>query len=120
MIEIALEGLEFFAYHGMYEGEQATGNRFGADVIIQMPAPSGESDTENIDETIDYEELYQVVQRQFGPPVRLLETIADRVVRDILSNFDQIHQVTVNVYKFNPPVGAICHRARVTLTRSRE
>ncbi|RZK29989.1 MAG: dihydroneopterin aldolase, partial [Hymenobacter sp.] len=32
MGQIALEGLEFFAFHGYYDEEQKIGNKYGVDI----------------------------------------------------------------------------------------
>ena len=35
MGQIALEGMEFFAFHGYYDEEQKIGNKYGIDLYIE-------------------------------------------------------------------------------------
>ncbi|MDX5443432.1 MAG: dihydroneopterin aldolase, partial [Hymenobacteraceae bacterium] len=35
MGQIALEGMEFFAFHGFYDEEQKIGNKYGVDLYIK-------------------------------------------------------------------------------------
>ena len=35
MGQIALEGMEFFAFHGYYDEEQKIGNKYGVDLYIE-------------------------------------------------------------------------------------
>jgi dihydroneopterin aldolase len=118
MGQIALEGMEFFAFHGYYDEEQKIGNKYGVDLYIKTNLlAAGESD--KLQETVNYEVLYRMVADEMLAPARLLEHVAHRVLDRIMAELPHVQKVKVNVSKFNPPLGGICHRARVTLTRRR-
>ncbi|OUJ75482.1 dihydroneopterin aldolase [Hymenobacter crusticola] len=118
MGQIALEGMEFFAFHGFYDEEQKIGNKYGVDLYIQTDLhAAGASD--NLAQTVNYEVLYRLVAEEMAAPARLLEHLGHRVMDRILARFPHIHGVKVSVSKFNPPLGGICTRARVTLKRKR-
>lgn len=118
MGQIALEGLEFFAYHGHYDEEQKIGNKYGVDLyIITDLHPAAGSD--DLHQTVNYEVLYRIVRDEMKQPSRLLEHIAHRVIAQVLAHFQTVEKVRVKIYKFNPPLGGICHRAMVTLEESR-
>jgi dihydroneopterin aldolase len=118
MGQIALEGMEFFAFHGYYDEEQKIGNKYGVDLYIRTDLhAAGASD--RLHETVNYEVLYRVVAEEMLAPARLLEHLGHRVLDRILIEFPHVRSVKVSVSKFNPPLGGICHRARVTLTRRR-
>jgi dihydroneopterin aldolase len=53
---VALEGLEFQAYHGVYDFERQAGNTFEVDIIVDTDF-SGISENDNIVNTVDYEQL---------------------------------------------------------------
>jgi dihydroneopterin aldolase len=119
MGQIALEGLEFFAFHGYYDEEQKIGNKYGVDLYIKTDLlAAGESD--KLHETVNYEILYRLVAEEMRAPARLLEHVAHRVLDRIVAELPGVRKVKINVSKFNPPLGGICHRARVTLTKHRE
>jgi dihydroneopterin aldolase len=116
MGQIALEGLEFFAFHGYYDEEQKIGNKYGVDLRLTTDLhAAGTSD--KLAETVNYEVLYRLVLAEMQSPARLLEHLAHRILDRILNEFPQVRRAQVSVSKFNPPLGGICHRARVTLSR---
>ena len=118
MGQIALEGMEFFAFHGYYDEEQKIGNKYGIDLFIDTDLhAAGASD--QLNETVNYEVLYRVVTEEMQAPARLLEHLGHRVLDRVLAEFPYVSGVRVSVSKFNPPLGGICHRARVTLERRR-
>lgn len=118
MGQIALEGMEFFAFHGYYDEEQKIGNKYGVDLYIQTDLhAAGASD--KLDATVNYEVLYRLVMEEMRAPARLLEHVGYRVLDRVLASFPHIHSVKISVSKFNPPLGGICHRAKVTLKRKR-
>ena len=118
MGQIALEGMEFFAFHGFYDEEQKIGNKYGVDLYIDTDLhAAGTSD--KLDATVNYEVLYRVVAEEMLAPARLLEHVGHRVMDRVMQEFPHVKSVKVSVSKFNPPLGGICHRARVTLKRKR-
>jgi len=111
---IALEGLEFFAYHGFYKEEQKTGNRYTVDIVVHSQI--GEEVTEsNLAATIDYEELYKIISTEMLTKTKLLENIANRIGHAVLAKFDKALEVDVSISKHNPPIGGVCARAKVSL-----
>ncbi|MFD1872420.1 dihydroneopterin aldolase [Hymenobacter bucti] len=116
MGQIALEGMEFFAFHGYYDEEQKIGNKYGVDLHLKTDLhAAGASD--KLAETVNYEVLYRLVLAEMQLPARLLEHLAHRILDRIMHEFPQIKRGQVSISKFNPPLGGICHRARVTLSR---
>jgi dihydroneopterin aldolase len=49
---------------------------------------------------------------------RLLEHVGHEIIDAIRFKFNSIKKVTVEVSKFNPPIGGVCHRAKVKLEES--
>lgn len=118
MGQIALEGMEFFAFHGYYDEEQKIGNKYGVDLRLTTDLhAAGTSD--KLAETVNYEVLYRLVLAEMQLPARLLEHLAHRILDRVMQEFPQLRRAQVSVSKFNPPLGGICHRARVTLSRKR-
>ncbi|MDR0566687.1 MAG: dihydroneopterin aldolase [Prevotellaceae bacterium] len=101
---ISLEGMEFFARHGCFSEEQAIGNRFLADVHIEVNV-SRAAASDSVDDTVSYQEVYKAVERQMLIPSKLLEHVAGRIANGLLHDFGAIERVTVKVAKLNPPLG---------------
>ena len=118
MGKITLDGLEFFAFHGYYDEEQKIGNKFGVDITIETSLEKAGMD-DKLSETIDYEELYRIIREEMNKPSRLLENIAGRIMNSVFNNFPLLTFIEISISKFNPPIGGICKRAIVTLSRDR-
>ncbi len=111
---IALEGLEFFAYHGFYDEEQKIGNKYAVDIIVYADF-SEAARRDRLSATVNYEDLYTITAAVMKRPARLLEHIAHRLIAEIKQQYPAVETVEVSVSKFNPPIGGVCHRARITL-----
>ena len=114
MGQIALEGMEFFAFHGFYDEEQKIGNKYGVDLYIETNLHAAAASDE-LHQTVNYETLYNIVLEQMKEPARLLEHIGYRITEKIRLQFPAVKKIKVNIYKFNPPLGGICNRAMITL-----
>ena len=111
---IALEGIEFFAYHGFYYEEQKVGSKYSVDIKVEAPFEEA-AVHDQLSETINYEQLYKIIKQEIKKPSKLLENIAKRIIDRTIENFPHIEYVEVSISKFNPPVGGVCNRAKVTL-----
>jgi 7,8-dihydroneopterin aldolase/epimerase/oxygenase len=101
---IALEGMRFRAYHGYYEEERVVGNDFVLDVYIETNFSMAAA-TDELHQTINYETVYEICKFVMREPVKLLETIAERVIQGLKHQFQNIQTVKVRVKKMNPPLG---------------
>ncbi len=116
---IELEGMEFYAFHGCLEKERAEGNEFVVDFKGEVnDGSSVESDC--LADTLDYSEVYRVVEREMQMPSNLLEHVAGRLVKALRKEFPQLVRCSVRVSKRNPPVGGKVSWARVTVGFDRE
>ncbi|MDQ1086215.1 MULTISPECIES: dihydroneopterin aldolase [unclassified Siphonobacter] len=111
---IALEGLEFFSYHGFYEEEQKIGNRYSIDVIITVDFEQA-AITDKLSETVNYSDVYQIVAELMRKSHKLLEHIAYQIIQGIRDHYPRVEKIKVSVSKYNPPVGGVCERSRITL-----
>ena len=111
---IALEGLEFFAYHGVMDEEQKIGNKYSIDVIIDANVDEA-AQHDRLRDTINYQKIYKITADVMKQRARLLEHIAFKIIRGIKTEYPNINTVEVSVSKYNPPVGGVCLRSKITL-----
>ena len=116
---VALEGMEFFAYHGFYKEEQRIGNKYSVDLQIEADF-SKAADEDDLSSTINYEAVYNLVKHEMLNPNKLLESIGQKIINAVMRAFPEVTRVEVSVSKFNPPIGGVCSRAKVTLNRNVE
>src|SRR5271154_7064114 len=102
--KVALEGLEFHAYHGVYPQERSSGNKFEVDVIVETEFQET-AFQDDLSGTINYEDLYALVKKEMDKPSKLLETVGHAMAEKILASFSSATHVEVKISKFNPPIG---------------
>ncbi|PWJ43828.1 dihydroneopterin aldolase [Sediminitomix flava] len=118
MDKIALEGMEFFAYHGFYEEEQKIGNKYGVDIEVKTNLEKA-ADEDNLAETVNYESLYQIVSSEMKIQSKLLEHIAGRIIKTVFEKHSDVESILVKIKKFNPPIGGVCYASVITMERNR-
>jgi dihydroneopterin aldolase len=96
-MRISLTNLEFFSYHGLYPEEKKVGNTFFVDVHVQLKP--NEAIIDDINQTIDYVEIYNVVREIMLVPTPLLETLVGSIAEVILKNYPIVEHIQVSVTK---------------------
>ncbi|MBR2064688.1 MAG: dihydroneopterin aldolase [Bacteroidales bacterium] len=111
---IELEGMEFKAYHGCLEQEKVRGNSFTVDFKGEIDL-SLAAESDNLNDTVNYGEIFEIVSEEMSIPSELLENVAGRIVKAIEKRFPQFISFSVRVSKKRPPVDGIAQWSRVTL-----
>jgi dihydroneopterin aldolase len=119
--EITLEGLVFFGRHGANPEEKELGQRFRVDLTLRLDI-SQAALTDDLPDTVSYSAIYKLVRAEVeGEPSRLLEHLAGRVLRAVLSYDSRIAEATVKVSKTSPPLkGSTAGEAGVTMRRGQD
>ena len=112
-IKIAVEGMEFFAYHGYYEAENQTGHTFLLDVYVDVNQ-AVEGDIE-LEDSIDYASIYRLTYEIMQEREQLLETVGQKIIRKIKSDITNAGQIKVVIRKCMPQLGGKVRYASVTL-----
>lgn len=115
---IALEGLEFHAFHGVYPHERESGNWFEVDIAVETDFSLAAA-TDELMGTVNYETLFKIVKAEMELPSKLLETVAEKIVNDVLEIFPNALSVEFKISKINPPIGGKCKKATVSLLKRR-
>jgi len=112
--KVELEGLEFHAYHGIYPEERSSGNKFEVDIVVNtsFDEPAFHDDLSG---TINYEEIYTIAKDEMEKPSKLLEPVAHSIAQKILDVFSTAIKAEVTISKFNPPIGGVCRKAKVSV-----
>ncbi|WP_421976752.1 dihydroneopterin aldolase [Roseivirga seohaensis] len=116
--KVALEGMEFYAYHGFYEEERKIGNRYSVDIEVTTNFEKA-AQQDDLSGTVDYVQLYEIVKNRMASPAKLLEKLGQDIIDSVFATFSSVAQVKVSVSKHNPPFGGICAKSKITLERIR-
>jgi len=111
---IAIEGMEFHAFHGCMKEEQAIGNTFIVDLFLEADTSKSE-ETDNLDDTVDYSRAFDIVKKEIETPSKLLEHVARRIINTLKKDFPEIESVEVKVAKNSPPINGQADSVSVTL-----
>ncbi len=116
---ITLSGLRFHACHGVMPQERQTGGSFVVDLQVRCDLMKAVC-SDNVEDSLNYGALYEVVKEEMTQPSHLLEHVAGRIAHRVLETFRQADLAVVTVTKENPPMGADLKGASVTLVVSRD
>ncbi len=101
---ISIEGMEFFAYHGCFKEEQVIGTKFRCDLFLEVDTTKAEQ-TDNLHDTVNYQEVYQVLKKEMDAKSKLLEHVGRRILQRVKHEFPQVKHARLKIRKLNPPLG---------------
>ncbi|MCK9449717.1 MAG: dihydroneopterin aldolase [Bacteroidales bacterium] len=104
MSMISIEGMEFFAYHGCFAEEQLIGTWFVVDLFLEVDTRQAEQSDE-VNDTVNYLEVYQVVKREMEINSKLLEHLGRRILNQVKETFAMVGHARIKIRKMNPPLG---------------
>ena len=104
MAVVALEGMKFYAYHGVYDAEKAIGTDYVVDVYVHIPiALAAKSD--NLEAALNYETVYQICRMEMAQPRHLIEAVLSGIMQRMKHQFPNMMALKVRVHKLHPPLG---------------
>lgn len=115
MITIELQDVYMHAFHGIYEGEEKIGNPY----IINLTVKYDErlTDLEDINNTINYVDLYDIVKKRMMIPTGLLEKVCDGIIRHIKHQYPFITEASLSIYKIQPTITEFQGRVGVSMNK---
>lgn len=117
-MKITLHEMRFYAYHGVFAQEQRVGNHF----IVELSfwADIAESlHQDELEETISYADVYEIIKAEMAIPSRLLEHVVGRISERLFATFPRMQRIALTLSKCNPPFPGEVHSAAVTLEACR-
>lgn len=118
MDRIIITEIEFIGHCGITEEERHVGQRISADILVTLDLSKATA-SDSLEDTVDYVSLCDtVVSIGRGELYHLLETLAERIAREILQGA-KVSEVTVRLRKSPPPVEAVKGHFEVEVTRKK-
>lgn len=115
MISIELVNVHLYAYHGIFEGEEKSGNPYIINLSVKYD--ERENDFDSINDTINYEELYNIVKQRMAIPTGLLEKICVNVIRHIKHHYPFVKEIDLSIQKIKPPLNEFQGNVGVSMNR---
>lgn len=101
---IRVRNIKIHTNHGCLEEE----GKIGSDYIVHVQVNTDLSlsaTTDELKDTVDYVSIYGIVYQQMKRRVKLLETVVQRIIEQILAEHPTVELAQVEVQKINPPIG---------------
>ena len=115
--KISLNGLEFNSKIGYHKQEQIDGNFFLVNLDLKIKR---HKINDNLNMTVDYEKIYDLVKHIMSKKMKLIETVAESINNEVLSNFDLVYSSKVKIYKMNPKIDGKIESSSVTFENKRQ
>ena len=116
MLSAHLHDLNFYAYHGLYEGEALTGNNFQVNLTVSYD--DERIATNDLNSLVNYEELYQIVNRRMAIRTKLLEEVAEAIILKIRHNYSMVRKISISIFKLNAPIDGFQGKVGITMERT--
>ena len=100
---VLVEDLEVFANHGLFEEEQTVGRKFIINLMVETDFTAA-AENDDINGTINYARLCDIIHEQMTTPSKLLEHVADRILKAIKAEFSAVNFAEIKIAKQNPPI----------------
>jgi dihydroneopterin aldolase len=117
---IEIQGIECFAFHGVYPEERRLGQRFVIDLRLDLDlvlVAERDDLTRGVDYGLVIRRAREIVE---GDSCQLIETVAARVAIGLLDSFTHVGRIEVCLHKPNAPVrGAPVADIAVRILRER-
>ncbi len=113
--KIGLEGVKFNAPVGFFAEERIIKNDFMVDLFLSFEQQEA-VDTEDIRQTIDYMQLYEVCAQAFEKEAALIETVAQTIMNRLKSDFPFVEEILVRIKKMSLPVNAEIQHSFIELS----
>ena len=114
MGRIYLKNIRLYAFHGCMDEEEKIGSDYVVNVFVDTDL-SRSSLSDDLKDTVDYVALHAIVKKEMSIRAKLLEKVADRILKRILKEHPEVVLVNVKVAKKNPPIG--CNVEEVAVER---
>ncbi|GDX42326.1 7,8-dihydroneopterin aldolase [Bacteroidota bacterium] len=105
IMQVKLEQVNFYAYHGLYPAEAKIGGQFLVDLTVAYSIQDEITTSINsLLTSVDYVSLYTIVKERMSIPTALLETVVMDIVASIRSSFPQVNLIEIKLTKIQPPI----------------
>jgi len=118
MGKIFLKNIRLYAYHGCLDEEEKIGSDYEVNVVVHTELEKS-SFSDELSDTVDYVSLHAIVKEEMAVRAKLLEKVADRIIKRIFREHEEVSRARVKVAKQNPPIGGNVEEVAVALELER-
>lgn len=115
--QVQLNNVRLMAFHGVHVEERITGTEYRIDlsVFFKRVEPIIQ-----LDQSVDYVRLNELVRHGMQKPEPLLETLCERISGSIKQEFSFVTKINITITKISPPVSNFRGELAVSFSKSYE
>lgn len=102
---IFMDELRIHARHGVDMQERLVGADFLVSIEMETDF-TGAMQTDCLEGTVSYADLYRHIKEEMNVPSQLLEHVAGRILQRLFDHFPSVRRIRLTLTKENPPMGA--------------
>ena len=102
MITIHLHNISFYAFHGVFEEERKVGGEY--ELNMEVKFEESVNVISELQESINYSDLYSIAKVQMNIPTALLETVIMSIGEKVYQQYSGIKEITISLKKIHPPI----------------
>ena len=115
---IKLKNIRVYTNHGCLIEEEKIGSDYIVDLEIKTDLRKS-SETDDLNDTVDYVHLNQIVVDEMAIRSKLLEHVAHRIIKRIFDEIPSVSRILLAVSKINPPIGGDVERVTIEMEEYR-
>ncbi len=100
---IYVNDIEVYAQHGCLDEEAVIGGKYMIDVIFHVDVKRA-AHYDDLDLTIDYVRVTEIVQKEMAIRAKLIETVGYRILNSLQNEFPQADAIRLRLTKIAPPI----------------
>ncbi|HJA73040.1 MAG TPA: dihydroneopterin aldolase [Candidatus Limosilactobacillus faecipullorum] len=114
---IRIKSMVFHTFNGVLPEEKKLGQRLEADIELNFPIEK-QVLHDNLNETVNYAAVYETVETFIKTHnYDLIESLANRVADEVLTNYPQVKTVKVRIRKYAVPINGIFDHVEVEVEK---
>lgn len=95
-MNIILDGMKFYSFHGVMLQENTVGAEYKVSLDIETDFSTA-AETDSLEGTINYAEIYEAVKHEMSIPSKLLEHLAYRISKRLFNDFPAIKSIGISL-----------------------
>ncbi|MEN9394258.1 MAG: dihydroneopterin aldolase [Bacteroidota bacterium] len=100
---IYVNDIEVYAQHGCLDEEAVIGGKYMIDAIFHVDVKRA-AHYDDLDLTIDYVRVTEIVQKEMAIRAKLIETVGYRILNSLQNEFPQADAIRLRLTKIAPPI----------------
>ena len=101
---IELENIHLYAFHGALPQENKVGGWYTLNLRAKIDNHESIA-SDNLETTVNYADIYEVVRSEMQIPSKLLEHVCGRILERLFEKFTIIAEIEISLTKDTPPMG---------------